>query len=155
MILSQHYLLVCIQIIIYVQFFRNDLNNQFNFQILDSDIPICSSGMPHQNRPGENCIPRDSLMDVGLLIKRLHPILKKKIVVAECDGINENPYINTAQIIKTFITSPSVSTKEHVSLFYNKSFTANNKYWSKIFLLIAWGITKIEKSFEIRILSDI
>ena len=75
---------------------------------VDSDIPVCSSFASFDLKPGTHCVPEENVKDTLQLIKRLHPILVKKAISAQCDNTKEPPYLNNNDIIKMFANNEKV-----------------------------------------------
>ncbi|KAI4475122.1 hypothetical protein M0802_015274 [Mischocyttarus mexicanus] len=72
---------------------------------MDSDIPLCFMGIPDLKAPGVNCVMKENVESVLLLLKRLQPILLKKAISVLCDNSSEIPYLTDSEIMDMFSNS--------------------------------------------------
>ncbi|XP_014232175.1 uncharacterized protein LOC106656052 isoform X2 [Trichogramma pretiosum] len=98
-------------VVLGILYFRLEEKSEYPLLPADSDIPICSMLKIASPYPGTNCVPEDSVKDTLQLIKRLHPILTKRAIAAECEGSKEPPFINSHDIVKMFLSSDMQETK--------------------------------------------
>lgn len=99
-----------------------------NFSFVDSDIPLCSIAS-EQDKRAANCVPEDIVTEVLHLIKQLHPILTKRAISAECDGTKETPYMNTNDIVTTFLNAGHSELKVKENLYMAHVLLFRNPQW--------------------------
>ncbi|OXU26861.1 hypothetical protein TSAR_010602 [Trichomalopsis sarcophagae] len=132
-------------------------NDTFPLLPADSDIPICSPVAYDQNKPGSNCVPEESVKDTLQLIKRLHPVLLKRAIAAECYSAKESPYLSTNEIIHMFSNTESQEVRVKESLHMAHLLIFKNPKWGMSLIEIADGndmpqiLDTMEKVFLTRI----
>ncbi|XP_014608795.1 PREDICTED: inner nuclear membrane protein Man1 isoform X2 [Polistes canadensis] len=73
-------------------------NETFPSLSMDSDIPLCFMGTPDLKAPGVNCVMKENVEKVLLLLKQLQPVLLKKAISVLCDNSSDIPYLTDSEI---------------------------------------------------------